>query len=274
MKTLIFLILLVLLITACGIPGFTISMGAPTPTPSPTGTYTPTLTPTATPNAEATASAQAQATGTARAAALATREAEQTATARAEATTRAQGTATAAAQASATRGSLVNAINTLAQSGKRAYYSDRGEINATPPYVTIENAGGTSLRNFVIEVRFLNPGPNWAYQLGFRDSGPYSHYRLVVNSSSQWGLIMPTENGGPNTVQTKTIASGVATGVDLSPSGSNQVRLVVNDKAAFLFLNGQYVSAMDVSERNTSGGIWIGSGTSFRYENFLVSALP
>jgi hypothetical protein len=261
MRHFIALTLFVLITTSCNVI-------APTPTPTPTATATA----TATPNLEATATAEAQVTLTAQAIASATTRAQSTATAQAQATARAKSTADAIAQATQTARALVAAIDTLAATGKRAYFSDKGNMSSPAPYLSTVHTN-LNLRNFVLEVKFLNPGAEWYFTAGFRDGGPYSQYRLVGLSSVEWALIMPTE-GLADAVKIRTLAYGRANGTDPSPTGANTIRYVVNDKGAFLFVNGQYVSAMDVSERNTSGDLWIASSLPTLYENFAVYALP
>ncbi len=270
MKLLVGSTLLVLVLVGCTGGGITISLGQPTATP--TATDTPTPTPTATPNLDATATAQAQATSTAQAIAQATARAQSTATAQAQATTRVQSTATAAAQATATMQAFINSLNALAQTAKRADLHDKGELNAPAPYIQAETSRA-NLRNFVWETKFYNPGQFWKHHFAFRITSPYSQYRLLIDSTSTWILWRPTE-GLADAVGGKIVTGGQLSNLDLSPNGSNHFRLIVQDKAAYFFVNGAYISALDVSEVNTSGEMWIGGSGGTHYENFIVSALP
>ena len=113
-----------------------------------------------------------------------------------------------------------------------------------------------------MEVRFLNPADPkihpWDYGFGFREGGRNEQYRLFFNSDSTWWLALPIQNLADR-VEVKTIASGTLKNLDVSANGSTHFRLVVNDKLAFLFVNGEYVTAMDVSDRNQEGRLFLGT---------------
>lgn len=284
MKPIVISILLVLLITACSGSGITVSLGAPTATP--TATDTPTSVPTATPNLEATATAQAQATAqasaTARAVAFATGEALQTATAQAQATARFQATTTAAAQGTATAQAFVAGINSIAAGAKKFYGPAQGKLEGQNLFSDTTGY----VRNFVLEVRFFNPGDRavhpWDFALTFRYVSKYENYVLLLDSNGGWRLWKP-DKGLADAIQMTRLASGLVPSMDLAPTGSNLVRVVVQDKAAHLFVNGQFVTTMDISVNNSAGDMAISTGNqyqtdfpglSMRYQDLVVSSLP
>jgi len=316
------LAVITLLVLACELPSITISFGLPTSTPAwtPTATVNAQATTdaqataraheaataqaqasaatqaqaTATMQARATASAQMTATAAARAAATtqtqatATAQVRTTATAQVQATATAQAraTATAQAQAAATTQALVSAINTLASNAKRVVYYKEGKISGAGVGIKSFRPDIMPLRNFVIEVRLSNPAdPNihpWDYGFGFREGARNEQYRLYINSDSTWRLVLPVQNLADR-VEAKDIASGTLKNLDVATSGSNHLRLVVNDKWAFLFVNGEYITAMDVSERNREGALFLGTnfvvghdfpGLVVNFQECIVSALP
>lgn len=138
------------------------------------------------------------------------------------------------------------------------------------------------LRDFVAEARIHNPYDRaegrWDYGFGFRQTADELHYRLYVNSDGGWKLELMTGHTA-GVWEYKTIASGQLDNLDTSASGSNRLRLVVKSHSAFFFVNDEYITALDVSEKNVPGNVWLGTGMrqgyliagkSTRYEDFTV----
>lgn len=286
MKSLVVASLLILAITGCSGPVVSISLGQPTTTPTATETSTPTVVPTATPNLEATATAAAQATATAQAAATAqaqaTANAQSTATAQAQATSRAQQTATAAAQGTATAQAFIAGVNAIAASAKKAYGPTEGKLEGENTVIS----PGSYVKNFVLDIQIFNPSDRavhpWNFSVIFRYVTKLQNYRLVLDSEGTWRLYKPDKSLA-DAVQVTRLGSGIIRGMNLLPTGSNQIRFVVQDTAAFLFVNGEFVTPMDVSEVNYPGDLAILTGDtrdtnfpglSMRYKDFTISSLP
>ncbi|MBC7263400.1 MAG: tetratricopeptide repeat protein [Chloroflexi bacterium] len=138
------------------------------------------------------------------------------------------------------------------------------------------------LRDFAAEARFYNPyAPSegrWDYGFGFRQTADELHYRLHVNSDAEWILELLTGHTA-GVWEYKNIASGQLTNLDTSATGANRLRLVVQGDTAFFFVNDEYITALDVSEKNVPGNVWLGTGMrrgyliagkSTRYEDFTV----
>lgn len=270
---------------------------APAPTPIPTAV------PTATPNVEATAAAQAQAAATAQAQASATAQAVSSATAQAAASMTAQAQASATTQAQATVRAQQTAsaaattqafnsyLDTLAQSAKKVYGPTDGVLELKPNTLLVPGLyTSLNLRNFIAEIRFFNPADPavhpWDYGIAFRrpplgKCAP--EYRFVLNSEQSYRLIVLTGKTQPDQLCESTGSSVRFSQFDLSPTGSNLVRLIVQDKAAYVFVNGQSVTTLDVSGYDGQGDIWIGTGfqsshsfpgLATKYTGFTVSSLP
>jgi len=254
---------------------------------------------TATANAQATATAIAQATQTAQAQANATANAQATQTAQAQAnamanaqatqTAQAQANAAASANATATAQAAIAAVNALARSAGQPVGVPDGRMDCSTPG-SIGESGRTrvSPRNFIAEAQFFNPTDSsthaWDFGFFFRHASGNNQYRLVVYSSDkQWRLVNAVGTTADNHADEKQVAQGMVTNLNVSKDGTNQIRLVVNDRVAYFFLNGMYIATLDVSERNTDGPIYVGSGfteeakfpgCSTPYKNFIVRALP
>jgi hypothetical protein len=282
MRSIIILILAAMLMSACGGAGATSQ-------PSPT----PTLTPTPTVWAEATATAQAAVTATAQAQTTATAQAQATTTAQARAqaataTALAQRTATAQAQASATtaagatKTALLAFIDALVQKVGDKPYKLHNEKLAAPQtqfYTTL------SLKNFVADAEFTNPADpavhRWDYGFRFRFVGTDKYYTFILISDGTWRLNYP-EKALADVIQVKSWGGKVGK-MDLTPTGSNKVRLVVNENAAYLFVNGEFVTVLDVSTYNSGGSLFIGTafmqgddfpGLSVTVIDAVINGLP
>ncbi len=281
MRSLVVLLLIAFVASACQAGSITISVGQPTPT----STWTPTptvdvpatttaqaqLTATAqaqanaTAQARATVTAQAQATTNAQAIASATAQAQATATAQAQATAtaRAQATNAARAAATATTQALVAAINAMVDAQTARPYTQKEETVAgkPSPYVTTFYPE-LDMKNLAAEVEFFNPADAranlWDFGFFFRAS-KLDQYRLVIRSDKIWYLLLVDTNL-PDAVDGKTITQGIVPNLNLAADGTNKYRLVVKDTNGFLFVNDQYIGAMDVSARMLSGQFYIGTG--------------
>ena len=241
---------------------------------------------TQTTQAQTTATAITQATQTAQAQATATAIAQvsQTAQAQANATANAQATQAAQAQATATAQAAIAAVNALARSAGPPVVVPDGRIDCSiVGTLGVSGRPAASPRNFFAEAQLFNPTDastnTWDFGFVFRYVDVVNHYRLTVSSNKQWWLA----NATGSVEDAKTVAQGTVTNLNVSKDGTNQIGLVVNDRVAYFFLNSMYIATLDVSERNTAGSIYVGSGfvrtvkfqgCSTAYRNFIVRALP
>jgi len=138
-----------------------------------------------------------------------------------------------------------------------------------------------NVTNLIIEARFYNPygteeGP-WDYGFMFRHTDTNEQYRLVISSDGQWHFIIARGDDRPE------LAVGPIANLDLTAGGSNLVNLWVKDGTANLYVNNQWITALDVSEKIVAGdaavctGFYTGyeiEGKITRYEGFEVSELP
>jgi hypothetical protein len=227
-----------------------------------------------------TVTAQAQATDLAQAQATATVQAQATVTAqaRAEATRQAQSVATAQA--------VEGIVATLVKQAKQVYGPTNGDLVHKEDNNVKGQFASVNLRNFIAEVQFLNPydAAQHAWDCGiiFRATNFYIQYRVLIDSKGKW-FFRAADVSSDNRPQSKEFASGKVSNVNTAADGSNHLRLIVNDKTAFFFVNGEYVATLDVSGRNVPGDVLVGigydddreiNGRSTRYKNFSVWSLP
>jgi serine/threonine protein kinase len=201
----------------------------------------------------------------------------------------AQAVATGAAQVQATAEAMAvssgapdkyieDIADALAQQGPKVFgpVGDQLIHNAEDGLI-VDKAAGVNLRNFVVEARFYNPYDRaqkpWDYGFFFRHTGKNEDYEVEVNSSAEWTSWYHNENTGYDSVDH----------LDLSPTGSNVLTLIVNDDKGFFFVNGYYVDKLDLGDKNEAGDISVATGlvsgdevtgAATRYENFTVWPLP
>lgn len=288
------LLLVTLMLAACS--PITISIGAPTATatwtptlPPPTATATATPDLTATAQVHVTATAQAEATSQAgvqatTAAILAQRNATFTAQAKSsDATATAQANATATVQAArvATKNALLAFVDALVAKADRPSRFTNGELTSSRKILN------TDLRpkNFVVDMEFGNPADpkvhQWDLMFMFRYSSVENRFFLVLHSTGTWSLLYPGQRQADRTT-TEVVSSGTMPTLNVSPTGSNKVRLVVYENAGFLCMNGELAGMMDLSKNPSSGELWITSGMMIGddfpglvmpYKNLVISGL-
>jgi hypothetical protein len=139
--------------------------------------------------------------------------------------------------------------------------------------------------NFIAEARFYNPSaPDqaWDYGFIFLNVGTETDYRLTVDSGGSWALNLHSPGFDITNRDETTL-------LDLGEGGSNRLKLVVSGDTAYLFINGQYATALDMDLYEMVGperalhpvlicaGINSGFaalGRTTRYEDFTVWELP
>jgi hypothetical protein len=263
------LLLALIALVACSPTSITISLGAPTATPTPTEMPLPTPTPTSIPTPNytataqvlATATTQALATATAQARATATTQALATATAQAgataaAATTQANATATAHAGTAATKTALLAFIDALVAKAGRPNRIANGQLDSSNRTLNTE----MSPKNFVADIEFTNPADAkvhpWDLTFLFRYSSVENRFTLVLDGAGTWSLNYPTQRLADRTI-IESVASGTIPTMNLGASGANKVRFVVYEKAGFLLVNGDLVGMMDLSRNVSAGQLYI-----------------
>ena len=102
-----------------------------------------------------------------------------------------------------------------------------------------------------------------------------------MDSRSDWHLDL--SSGGPGRVTVDSLKTGKVPNLRVDRNGSNYLSLLVRGASALFLVNGDYVGTLDVSDKDITGEIWIGSGfvaadslagRSTRYQDFKVWALP
>jgi hypothetical protein len=172
-------------------------------------------------------------------------------------------------------------VTALAKDAVQVYGPIDGELEHGEEGLYTSEGANIQLRNFIAEVRFHNPYDRsergWDYGLLFRNTGGNEQYRLYVNSDETWGFRL--RNNDEEKILATTILEHLKTGA----TDTNLLRLVVKDNEAFFFLNDNYVSTLDVSDRTIPGLVLVVGGLGqahqitgkvTRYEDFTIWRLP
>ncbi|MEN6436914.1 MAG: serine/threonine-protein kinase [Anaerolineaceae bacterium] len=149
--------------------------------------------------------------------------------------------------------------------------------NADDGLIAVMNSG-LSVADYIVKVDFYNPYSlstgTWDFGLLFREAGFNDQYRLVVLSDGEWFV---TDHGGD--ADGETVASGTLSNLNTYEGGVNTVMLVTYHERGWFFLNGELISELDLSSRQTDGlielatGLYAGNeinGYSTYYSNFEV----
>jgi serine/threonine protein kinase len=140
-------------------------------------------------------------------------------------------------------------------------------------------SGNVSLRNFVADVTFSNPHDGaaapWDWGFAFRET--QEEYWLILDSTGDWAHI--ERRDGEDTF----LGEGKVTGLNVAAAGSNRLTLIALDDTGYFFLNGVFVTALDLSSQSAAGEVSLAAaffegneiaGNSTGFSDFTIWPLP
>ena len=153
-----------------------------------------------------------------------------------------------------------------------------GELRHDPSDNAIETQyANVSIADMIVDATFVNPysaaSNKWDYGFIFRQdhTGPAIHF--AVTSDRRWYLgWRETSNA-----DTQRVGGGTLKTFDTGAGGRNHLRVVAIKERGWLFVNGEFVSALDLSDVTGAGdvavitGAFTGdevAGAVTRFENF------
>jgi hypothetical protein len=114
---------------------------------------------------------------------------------------------------------------------------------------------GVTTRDFYLRAEIINPFPAsehiWDIGVAFRHTGPNQQLRLIIRSDGMWFVTDGAE---------APYASGLAMGLRTGANESNVIELIAAGDEGYLAINGRFVARIDISAREDTGDIWLGSG--------------
>ena len=157
-----------------------------------------------------------------------------------------------------------------------------GELRHDPSddFIKTEYAG-VSIADMMVEATFVNPysaaSNTWDYGFFFRDHSRQDsanpHIQVAVTSDGRWNLAWRETSSAGN----QRLGGGTLGTFDTGPGGRNHLRVVAIEGRGWLFVNGEFVSALDLSEVTGAGDVAVitgafegdeVSGAVTRFENF------
>ncbi len=208
-----------------------------------------------------------------------TAQAEVEATAMVVASATAQAEMTAVAEAalanqywSYIQGSVDPAFLVYGPESGTLIHTDDGSVEAA--------VADVDMLNGVVIVNFFPPYSTdegqWDVGIFFRDLGSNDEYRVIVDSTGRF--VLNDRQGDENNYLVERQIDFVA----LAPNEVNQLVLLINGDVGAFFLNGQFVSELDISRRMQAGSIavvtniqteYVNEGAEVYYENFKIYSL-
>ena len=138
------------------------------------------------------------------------------------------------------------------------------------------------LTDAIISATFVNPYSaathSWDYGFTFRNERGGPVVFIVVSSYGAWELYWREDNDQ----ESQDISSGRLKTFETHDGGSNRLWVVAVGERGYLFVNGEFIAALDLSAVTGAGGVSIitgaytgneRAGAVTRYEDFAVTAL-
>jgi len=156
-------------------------------------------------------------------------------------------------------------------------------------------SAGVNVQNFYVTARFYNPYSPleglWSYGFLFRDTDRNSQYRLIIDSNGSWALYLAQGSVSDQPVQSGSISPNPDSFFDTPnpvnffnnlPGGFNDVVVHAYNSTGYLYINNQFITNLNLSEKITKGDVLIAKdlysnsgidGKITRFENFGVAEL-
>ena len=160
------------------------------------------------------------------------------------------------------------------ESGSIEHDPDDGFIDTHRANVSVADA--------IIEARFFNPYStaegSWSSGFVFRKTDANVVHIVIINSNGAWYHYLRT--GDVATEQ--DLAAEYSNHIDTTARGRNHVRVIANGSKGWLFINGAFVSDLDLSGLTSAGSVSaVGSyfqsdgidGKATRFEDFRIRGL-
>ena len=123
---------------------------------------------------------------------------------------------------------------------------------------------GVSVRDFVVDAVFFNPYAasrgDWDIGYSLREGEVNDQFRLAVESNGDWSL---SDRRGDDT---NYVNSGTLTNLNTGEGEGNRLTVYMSGDVGYFFVNGQFVSELDLSARDTPGDIGVATSLFAGYE--------
>jgi hypothetical protein len=140
----------------------------------------------------------------------------------------------------------------LAQAGKLVSGPKSGTLVDDKVDVVSEYRSGALVHNFMAEARFYNAPTKLGYY-GFvlRDFGGSGFYIWIIDYYKNWSFGLDS----------RALSSGFFRLGDMAKDGFNDMRLMVKNEYGYLFINGEYITRMNIGKKRLIGTVSVIAGT-------------
>ena len=125
--------------------------------------------------------------------------------------------------------------------------------------IEIERAG-VSIANIVVESTFVNPyssnSNSWDYGFILRRERNDRAIHIVLTSDRNWSLAWRETPSSDN----QQLGSGTLSDFNTSAGGRNRLRVVAIGERGWLFVNGEFISTLDLSDVTQAGDVAVITG--------------
>ena len=162
---------------------------------------------------------------------------------------------------------------------QREFGPDSATIFDEPGLIGTFESDAVTLADAIVEARFLNPYPtsagSWSNGFLLRHSASNTFHAVFIRSNREWYHYVRTGTAESSTLLQQTSSTAINT----STGGSNVVRVVVVGNEGWLFINGTFAGALDLSGLTVRGNTTAMTGyfstdkitgESTRFEDFTV----
>jgi hypothetical protein len=171
-------------------------------------------------------------------------------------TAQVQSTATAEAQVTATASSAFSVITDYKNKANLVYELSTYSLEHKDDDQVRTKRTDIECKNFLIDITFENPYDlsvgDWDYGFMFRHTGSNDQFRFYITSYGVWS-IENWEDGYISSV------SGEVE-INVNNDEKNHIEFLAEDDIGYIFINNRFITQVDLSERNFSGDILIGTG--------------
>jgi len=142
---------------------------------------------------------------------------------------------------------------------------DAGNLDHNPSKGdALLKSSGVSVRDFVAEATFTNPfaaaeKETWDIGFSFRVAETGDGYRLIIHENRTWELINK-QKGSAKVIDSDKNPTHVKMRLDDTNAAVNRIRIIVLDNKGLLFVNGGFVSDMNLSALTEAGDVVVMSG--------------
>lgn len=123
---------------------------------------------------------------------------------------------------------------------------------------------GVDVRDFVVDAVFYNPYAasrgNWDIGYALREGEVNDQFRLAVESNGDWSL------GDRRGDEDNYVNSGTLSNLNTADGDGNRLTVYLNGDVGYFFVNGQFISELDLSVRTNSGDVGVATSLFAGYE--------